>query len=107
MILVKNYLISKNIDFVMFEGIGSIMDYLPNFGVEDLHIKPTLQLFSPKIRKGILNDDTFFSDCGDMYSAMNQREDFDINENVGHPTLPICEWWADELIKYMSKVHKI
>jgi hypothetical protein len=38
---------------------------------------------------------------------MNQREDFDINENVGHPTLPICEWWADELIKYMSKVHKI
>jgi hypothetical protein len=107
MILMKNYLISKNIDFVMFEGIGSIMDYLPNFGEENLHVRPSLQLFTPKIRKGILNDDTFFSDCGDMYSAMHKREDFDKNENGGHPTLPISEWWADELVKYMNKIHKI
>jgi hypothetical protein len=107
MILVKNYLISKNIDFVMFEGIGSIMDYLPEFGTDELHIKPCLQLFSPKIRKGILNDDTFFSKLGDMFSVMNIRKDFDYNENGGHPTLPICEWWADEMINYMNDIHKL
>lgn len=107
MILVKNYLISKNIDFVMFEGIGSIMDYLPEFGTDELHIKPCLQLFSPKIRKDILNDDTFFSKLGDMYSVMNKRKDFDYNENGGHPTLPICEWWADEMINYMNDIHKL
>ena len=49
----------------------------------------------------------FFSDCGDMFSAMYKRNDFEKNENGGHPTLPICEWWADELIKYMDKIYKI
>ena len=91
----------------MFEGIGSIMDYLPEFGTDELHIKPCLQLFSPKIRKDILNDDTFFSKLGDMYSVMNKRKDFDYNENGGHPTLPICEWWADEMINYMNDIHKL
>jgi hypothetical protein len=107
MILVKNYLISKNIDFVMFEGIGSIMDYLPEFGKDELFTKGSLDLFRPEIRKKILSDDTFFSELGDMFSVMNQREDFDFNENYGHPTLPICEWWADELMKYMKKIHHL
>lgn len=105
MILVKNYLISKNIDFVMFEGIGSIMDYLPNY--KSIDIRPSLQLFDSAVRKNILNDETFFSDLGDMHGSMNKREDFDHNENDGHPTNQICEWWADELIKYMNKIHKL
>lgn len=103
MILVKNYLISKNIDFVMFEGIGSIMDHLPEFGENEFHIKPSLQLFSPNKRKSVLRDDTFFSELGDMFTAMNNNKNFDGNENGGHPTYPICEWWADNLITYMKK----
>lgn len=105
MIMVKNYLISKKIDFVMFEGIGSIMDYLPNY--KSIDIRPSLQLFDSVVRKNILDDETFFSDIGDMYSSMNRHKDFDYNENGGHPTNPICEWWADELIKYMNKIHKL
>jgi hypothetical protein len=105
MILVKNYLISKNIDFVMFEGIGSIMDYLPDYEKDVNSIKPSLQLFDSNVRKSILNDDTFFSDLGNMFVAMNNHKDFDSNENNGHPTYPICEWWADNLITYMNKKH--
>jgi hypothetical protein len=36
---------------------------------------------------------------------MNNHKDFDGNENNGHPTYPICEWWADNLITYMNKKH--
>jgi hypothetical protein len=105
MILVKNYLIAKNIDFVMFEGIGSIMDFLPDYEEGKNSIMSSLRLFNPNVRKNILNDSTFFSDLGDMFGAMNKHKDFDSNENGGHPTYPICEWWADNLITYMNEKH--
>jgi hypothetical protein len=42
-----------------------------------------------------------------MYLVMNKRKDFDYNENGGHPTLPICEWWADEMINYMNDINQL
>lgn len=103
MILAKHYLISRNIDFVMFEGIGTIMEELPE--LDPRKNLPFLKLLNPDVKKNILDHETFFSELGDMYSSMNKHKDFDTNENGGHPTGPICEWWADEMMKYMNKVH--
>jgi len=36
---------------------------------------------------------------------MRKRDDFDNDKNGGHPTPPICEWWADELMKYTNRIH--
>jgi len=106
MILLKNYLISKKIDFIMFEGLGSIMDYDSEFMTELIkNWNPFLVLYNNDIRKRILEDVTFFSDLGTMDSAMRKRDDFDNDENGGHPTPPICEWWADELMKYTNRIH--
>lgn len=106
MILLKNYFISKKIDFVMFEGLGSIMDYDPEFVTNlDTNWNPFLVLYNNDIRKKILEDVTFFTELGTFDSAMRKHEGFDGNENDNHPTPVVCDWWGEELMKYMNRIH--
>lgn len=106
MILLKNYLMSKKIDFIMFEGLGSIMDYDIDFETKlSKDWKPFLVLYNHDVRKKILEDVTFFSELGTFDVAMRKHEGFDGNENGNHPTPIVCDWWADELMNYMNRIH--
>lgn len=95
MILVKNYLDNKNIDYIMFEGLGSILDmFYPN--KEDISSHNDLVLLSDVFKLSILNDKCFFNKLGDMRTLMKVHPLYeDIND--GHPNPKFLEWWCSEM----------
>ena len=95
MILTKNYLDNKNIDYVMFEGLGSILDmFYPN--KEDISSHNDLVLLSDVFKLSILNDKCFFNKLGDMRTLMKTHPLYeDIND--GHPNPKFLEWWCLEM----------
>jgi hypothetical protein len=105
MILLKNYLSSKNIDFIMFEGIGSIMDqfypYLFKFPIVDF--EDDRVLLKDNIRKNILSDNTFFTEYGPLMSFMLKHELFNNEENDGHPNMEFIKWWVNEIYNYLKQ----
>ena len=90
---VKNYLENKNIDFVMFEGIGTIADENTNVFTLDKYNK----LLSKTYINSILNDKTFFNKYGPMQPFLFSHPLFDPNENDVHPNIEFAKWWADEM----------
>ena len=95
MILVKNYLENKNIDFVMFEGLGSILDmFYPN--KQKIYNHNDLTLLSDEFKLSILNDKCNFSKLGDMRSLMKNHPLYE-NINDGHPNPKFLEWWCLEM----------
>lgn len=95
MIAVKNYLENKNIDYVMFEGLGSILDmFYPN--KEQISGHNDLTLLSDEFKLSILNDPSFFNKLGDMRNHMKTNPLYeDIND--GHPNPKFLEWWCLEM----------
>lgn len=95
MITLKNYLENRNIDYVMFEGLGSILDmFYPN--KEQISSHNDLTLLSDEFKLSILNDQSFFNKLGDMRNHMKTHSLYeDIND--GHPNPKFLEWWCLEM----------
>ena len=104
-ILLKNYLSSKNIDFIMFEGIGSITDqfYPYTFKFPITNFEDDRVLLKDKIRENILSDKTFFTKYGPLMSTMLSHELFNNDENDGHPNIEFVKWWVDEIYFYLKE----
>lgn len=105
MIHVKAYLEYKNIDFIQFEGINSILDRIEN--QENIKYDgsghPTyLALINDDVKKSIVSDDTFFSELGDLNKAMRLHPAFDPSLNDGHPHPVILDYWTDHLYNYLK-----
>lgn len=103
-ILIKNYLKSKNIDFIMFEGIGSIKDNFYPFELNDglQNFEDDRILLKTRIRDEILNDKTFFVKYGPMMPFMFNHDLFDSNENGGHPNTNFVKWWVKEMYEHIK-----
>ena len=98
-ILVTSYLKSKGIDFIMFEGIGSLADVY----IDPLEEKsPFAQdvLISKPFIESLLKDPHFFPWYGDMNNYMDKSDLFDNEANGGHPNLEFVEWWCDQMYAY-------
>jgi hypothetical protein len=99
-ILLKNYLKSKNIDFIMFEGLGSILDeYYPssNHNINDESI-----LLKDKFKLKLFEDIEFFKKYGDMRTYM-RKSDLVTDSEFGHPPPKYAKWWADEIYIYLKE----
>lgn len=118
MIQLKAYLEYKNIDFIQFEGINSILNSdkdridVPYYGSRD-HVDisydgsahPTpLSLINNNIRQCLVNDDTFFSAYGDLNKFMRAHPAFNPTLNDGHPHPEILIDWANYLYDHIKKV---
>lgn len=113
MVSAKAYLKSKNIDFIMFEGINSIKNINSSFYPEghQTDIYPNhpnesnnFGLISDKVKMSILNDDTFYSELGDWMNAMHNHADYDEKLNDGHPNQEIVDWWAGNLYSHIKNI---
>lgn len=105
MMQAKAYLEHKGIDFIMFEGINSIIDRDENhqdvnYDRNQIH---DLALLNTDKKMTILNDPTFFGELGDMNRAMRSHPKFDPKLNDGHPHPVILEWWTGHLWKHLEK----
>lgn len=98
-ILAKSYLESKNIDYVMFEGLLSILDKDLDFEVNKNNIE--LTLINKEYRQSLLKNNTFFTEYGDMISNMRNHPLYDSVPNDGHPNLEFVKWWVQEMYDYM------
>ena len=99
-ILLKNYLKSKNIDFIMFEGLGSILDeYYPssNYNINDESI-----LLKDEFKLKLFEDIEFFKKYGDMRTYM-RKSDLVTDSEFGHPPPKYAKWWADEIYIYLKE----
>ncbi len=90
MILIKNYLENKKIDYVMFEGIGSISDEYSPLNKDEKIID-------------ILNNFEFFTKYGDMRSHMLKIDEWDKND--GHPNPQYAKWWSNEIYNYLKEIN--
>jgi hypothetical protein len=103
-ILAKSYLQSKNIDFIMFEGINSIMDVKrkkSNYDIgQEINLIETI-LLNDEYKMSLLNDVTFFNKFGNWHQAMFKNPLFDSKKNRGHPNMEIVKWWAKEIYDYL------
>jgi len=95
---IKNYLKSKNIDFIMFEGISTIGD--------DLHYTYSHNrygtLLSKDYRLNLLNEKTFFNKYGPMQPFNWSHPLYDKNKNDGHPNSEFVKWWVDEMYEHIK-----
>jgi len=92
MISTISYLRENNIDFIMFQGINSILD----FNNSDNKNFP----LSNDIKENILNQPEFFNKYGDMHTHMRNHELFN-QDNEGHPNSKYIKWWANEMYNYI------
>jgi hypothetical protein len=92
MISITSYLKYNNIDFVMFEGIGSVMDYESNNKVLPI---------DNNFKKSVLSNQEFFTTYGNMRDYMVTHELYK-NVNDGHPNIEFVKWWVDKLYNYLS-----
>lgn len=99
MVLVKNYLENKGIDYVMFEGIGSVMDG----EIIDPGEMRDYSLGSYFYIEDLFKDPQLFTDLGDMEKCMKKNKLYDLTKNGGHPNKEFVEWWCEELIKYFER----
>jgi len=109
MIQAKAYLEYRNIDFIQFEGINSIINREKNHQEVryDGEGHPSdLALISDNIRSRLFNDDTFFDKQGDLMKFMNEYPTFDPSINDGHPYNEILEDWTTHMWNYLLTVQK-
>lgn len=103
MIHVKSYLEYKGIDFIQFEGLNSILD-LESYEF-DHPVGPAtpLTLTSQRMKDSILKDKTFFSELGDLNTAMRKLPYYNNDANDGHPHSEVLEYWIDNMISHIKK----
>lgn len=97
-VMIKNYLKSKNIDFIMFEGISTIGDDVTYKHKYDRYVK----ILSKEYRESLLNENTFFNKYGPMQPFNRTHELYDQNKNGGHPNSEFVKWWVDEMYEYIK-----
>ena len=103
MILLKNYLKSKNIDYVMFEGLGSILDeFYPS---KDFNINDDSILLKDQFKLKLFDDVEFFKKYGDMRTYMRKSDLVDDSE-FGHPPPRYAKWWSDEIYSYLKETYE-
>jgi hypothetical protein len=100
-ILAKGYLQSKNINFIMFEGINSIMDIKHNVGIDRDVSSCQTTLLNDEYKMSLLNDVTFFNKLGNWHHSMIKNPLFDPLENGSHPNMEIVKWWSNEIYNYL------
>ena len=98
-LLIKGYLESKNIDFIMFEGISTIGEQL-NFDFNERKFKTFL---NQSYRENLLKDKTFFNKYGPMQPFDRTHPLFDEIENGGHPNTEFVKWWVDEMYEHIKE----
>jgi hypothetical protein len=103
-VLMKSYLNQKNIDFIMFEGIHSIMD-IPHTNDVKSGASLSAYLLNDTYKQSLLDDDTFFNTLGDWFSAMQSHPLHNTDENETHPSMGVVKWWVDEMYKYIVNSH--
>jgi hypothetical protein len=106
MFLVKNYLESKKVDFIMFEGLGSILDmYYPSIEIENMEKDDVgqreLSMLKDNVKLKIFEDVTFFKKYGTMQKSMQNSHLYDESLNEGHPNIEFCKWWSKEIHNYL------
>lgn len=107
-VLMKSYLNSRNIDFIMFEGIHSIMD-IPH--TDDIKTDGTLSslsvyLLNDTYKQSLLDDITFFNTLGDWFTAMESHPLHNTDINEYHPSMGVVKWWVDEMYNYIVNSHR-
>lgn len=113
MFLLQGYLKGKNIDYVMFEGLGSILDnYYPSTEIEEFlkisggGFHGDLTLLVDKIKMKVFDDPAFFKKYGDMKNFMKTHPLFDSKANGDHPNIEFCDWWTTEMYDYLKSVNQ-
>ena len=99
MLLIKGYLESKNIDFIMFEGISTIADEINANNVE---YNRYAKLLDKNFRNQILNEKTFFKKYGPMQPFNRTHPLYDKTKNGGHPNSEFVEWWVEEMFQHIK-----
>ena len=102
MLSAKSYLLSKNIDFIMSEGINSIMDYKIKKSDGDKY-NMYIGLLNEGIKQSILNDITFFTELGDLHRTQTKHPDYNTDANETHPSMGVVKWWTDSIYDYLVK----
>jgi hypothetical protein len=107
MVLAKAYLESKSIDFVQYEGIGSILDECYPFP-KTAKESPDVHLIKDPYKLELLNHPTFFTKYGSMMRFMFDHELFsnDPLRKDSHPNPAFAEWWASEIYNYLVSINQ-
>lgn len=101
-LICKNYLENHNIDFIMFEGIHSIMEVWFE-KKEGLLFRNQMGLTSMEYRQSLLNDVTFFTELGDLHKTQQSHPDYNTDENITHPSVGVVKWWTQAMYDYIVK----
>jgi hypothetical protein len=115
MFLLISYLKGKGIDYIMFEGLNSVLDsYHPDDEIKQKlndgnapFQKLDLILLLDEHKEKIFNQPTMFKKYGDMMRFMNKHPLFDPNAFDGHPNRAFSEWWANEMVEYCKEYYSI
>lgn len=94
-ISVVSYLREKGIDFIIFEGIGSIMDLDTsnyNFPIDT------------QSKNNLFEYPEFFNRYIDLDNHMKTHELFN-QDNGGHPNSEYIQWWSSEMYDYMLEYY--
>lgn len=103
MLLIKGYLESKNIDYIMFEGISTISDNLTVNKPKNLNVFNGFdKLIDKNFSSQILNDKTFFNKYGPMQPFNRTHPLYDSEINKGHPNSEFVKWWVDEMYNHIK-----
>lgn len=95
MVLAQRYLESLGVDFLLFEGIGSLLDLVQE---EDpfSHTREYNSITRQRVI-ALLQGPHYFSRHGDMLTCMRDHPLFDEKINAGHPNPAFLEWWCEEI----------
>lgn len=93
MLFTISYLRDNDIDFIMFQGINSILD----FDTDDSTTFP----ISRERKENILNQPEFFNEYVDMHTHMFGHHLFN-QDNQGHPNSKYIQWWSSEMYNYIK-----
>lgn len=97
-IMIKNYLENKGVDYIIFEGMTAISDYKDLRKNLPQHMK---NYVSDELVGDIVNSPTFFKKYGPMQPFCRTHELYDVNKNGGHPNSDFIKWWVDEMIEHI------
>lgn len=106
MLLAKSYFLSKNIDFVMFEGIGSIIDYNSKTLIDNKDDINDRVLLRKTYRENLLSDKHNFTKYGPMMPFMFDHPLFN-EDNGAHPNLEFVKWWSQEMYNHLKEINSI
>ncbi len=105
-ILAKSYLLSKNIDFIIFEGIGNLLDTehkIVSSYNGDIDEGP---LVRNDYKTKLLDDDHIYKKYPNMMPFMFNHELFN-DDNGRHPNIEFVKWWVNEMYDYLKEKNNV